>query len=125
MWRAVAITSALLGSLTGGGQWPAVRSVMQEKLTHTQQILGAMVTGDWVALEMHSRELEQLTGDPRWEVLKYPEYTRHSDAFVRSVRALHTAAVRRERDRAPKAFNAVVSQCVECHQYLARVRTTD
>jgi len=73
-------------------------------------------------LETHSRELEQLTKDPRWTVLTFPEYAKHSAAFVRSVQALHTAAAQRDLEKAPNAYVAVTLQCVECHRYLARAR---
>ena len=95
---------------------------MREKLAHAQKLLEAVVTSDWVSLETHSRELERLTDDPRWMVLKFPEYARHSTAFVRTVQELHLAAVQRDLERTPKAYVAVVLQCVECHRYLARQR---
>lgn len=95
---------------------------MREKLVHAQKILEAVVTSDWVSLETHSRQLERLTEDPRWTVLKYPEYAKHSTAFKRAVQDLHAAAVRRDLDKAPEAYNAVTLKCVECHRYLARAR---
>jgi hypothetical protein len=98
---------------------------MREKLDRTQKILEAVVTSDWVSLETQSRELEQLTNDPRWMVLKYPEYARRSSAFVRAVQTLHTAAAQRDLDKTPKAFVVVTLQCVECHRYLARARVAD
>src|ERR1019366_10214972 len=82
-WHIVVALSALLGLAASSSQGPEVNQVMREKLTHAQKILEAVVTSDWVSLETHSRELEQLTNDPRWMVLKYPEYARHSSAFVR------------------------------------------
>jgi hypothetical protein len=95
---------------------------MRQKLAHAQKILEAVVTSDWTGLETHSRELERLTNDPRWIVLKFPEYAQHSGEFVRSVQALHTAAAQRDLEKAPNAYVAVTLQCVECHRYLARAR---
>jgi hypothetical protein len=80
------------------------------------------MTNDWVGLETHSRDLEQLTNDPRWMALKYPEYARHSSEFIRAVRDLHQAAVQRDSEKAPQAYIALTIKCVECHRYLARVR---
>ncbi len=99
-----------------------MKSVMREKLDHAQHILEAVVTSDWFALETRSRELERLTADPRWQALKYPEYARHSAAFVRAIQDLHQAAAQRDLDKAPKAYVALTLQCVECHRYLARAR---
>jgi hypothetical protein len=121
-WRSVILCGALVNVAAGPGQGPELGNVMREKLGHTQKILEAVVTSDWVGLETHSRELERLTSDPRWMVLKYPEYAQHSTAFVRSVQALHTAAAQRDLEQAPKAYVAVTLQCVECHRYLARAR---
>jgi len=103
-------------------QGPQVASVMREKLGHTQKILEAMVTSDWVALETQSRVLEELTNDRRWFVLNSPEYARHSTSFKQAVHDLHAAAVTRDLDEAPKAYAAMTLQCVDCHRYLARAR---
>ena len=115
----------MLGVTASPSQGPELNTVMREKLGHAQKILEAVVTSDWVSLEMHSRELEQLTNDPRWMVLKYPEYARHSAAFVRAVQALHTAAAQRDLEKTPKAYINVTLQCVACHRYLARARIAD
>jgi hypothetical protein len=124
-WRSLALGGAVLSLAAGPHQGPALNTVMREKLGHTQKILEAVVTSDWVGLETQSRELEQLTKDPRWVVLKYPEYSRHSAAFVRAVQTLHTAAAQRDLDETPKAYVAVTLQCVACHRYLARARIAE
>lgn len=123
MWRTLALAGVVIMSVTvTGSQTPELNTVMRQKLTHAQHILEAVVTSDWASLETHSRALERLTNDPRWMVLKFPEYAQHSAAFVRSVQTLHTAAVQRDLDGAPKAYVAVTLQCVACHRYLARAR---
>ena len=124
-WSAIVAFSALLGLAPSPSQGPALNNVMREKLEHTQKILEAVVTSDWVALEAHSRELERLTDDPRWTVLKYPEYARHSAAFRQAVRDLHTAAAQRDLENTPKAYVAVTLKCVGCHRYLARERIVE
>jgi len=121
-WHPLAVGGAVLSLAALPGQGPELNRVMREKLDHTQKILEAVVTSDWVSLETHSRELEQLTKDPRWMVLKYPEYAQHSAAFVRAVQTLHGVAAQRDLDSALKAYVAVTLQCVECHRYLARAR---
>ena len=121
-WHIVVALSALLGLAASSSQGPEVNQVMREKLTHAQKILEAVVTSDWVSLETHSRELEQLTNDPRWMVLKYPEYAQHSSAFVRAVQDLHRAAAQRDLEKTPQAYIAVTLRCVDCHRYLARLR---
>ena len=120
---ALLLVAAVIGvAARPGGQGPALHNLMREKLGHAQKILEAVVTSDWIALETHSREMERLTRDPRWIVLKQPEYSRHSTAFVRAIEDLHQAAAQRDLERAPKAYVAVTLQCVACHRYLARER---
>ena len=125
MWRSLTMIGVMLGVTASPGQGPELNTIMREKLGHAQKILEAVVTSDWVSLETQSRELEQLTNDPRWMILKYPEYARYSAAFIRAVRALHTAAAQRDLDKTPKAYVAVTLQCVECHRYVARARIAD
>ena len=122
IWRMVVLSGALFGLAAIPSQGPGLDRVMRQKLQHAQKILEAVVTSDWVSLEANSRELERLTNDPRWTVLTYPEYARHSAAFTRAVRTLHTAATQRDLDATPKAYVEVTLQCVECHRYLARAR---
>jgi len=121
-WYVVVALSAFLGLAASSSQGPELNSVMREKLDHAQKILEAVVTSDWVSLETHSRELEQLTNDPRWRVLKYPEYAQHSAAFIRAVQDLRRAAAQRDLDKTPQSYVAVTLKCVECHRYLARAR---
>lgn len=122
-WQTVVLFSAVFSGLAASpNQGPALNRVMREKLAHAQKILEAVVTSDWVSLETQSRELERLTKDPRWTVLKYPEYAKHSAAFVLAIQDLHRAAAQRDLEKTPQAYVAVTLKCVECHRYLARAR---
>jgi cytochrome c556 len=122
IWLWVAISCGFVSLAAGPSQGPALASVMHQKLAHAQKLLEAVVTSDWVALESHTRELEQLTLDRRWMALNYPEYAQHGAAFVGAVQALHQAATRRDLEESSKAYVAVTLACVNCHQYLARQR---
>jgi len=122
-WQTVVVFSAVFFGLAAiPNQRPELNNVMREKLVYAQKILEDVVTSDWVNLETHSRELERLTNDPRWTVLKYPEYARHSAAFVQAIQDLHRAAAQRDLERTPQAYVAVTLKCVECHRYVARAR---
>jgi hypothetical protein len=121
-WCAAIIVAAFCGFAAGPNQGPQMNRVMREKLGHTQKILEAVVTSDWVSLETHSRELERLTNDPRWTMLTLPEYARHSAAFVTAIQALHRAAAQRDLEQTPTAYIDVTLRCVDCHRYLARER---
>jgi hypothetical protein len=120
--QSLVLAGVVAGTVTILGQGPAVKTVMRDKLGHTQKILEAVVTSDWAGLEAQTQQLEQLTKDPRWTVLRYPEYAKYSAAFVEAVQVLHAAAVRRDLEQTPKAYTDVTLQCVECHRYLARAR---
>jgi len=121
-WSIVVGLSALLSTTAQGGQTAQLNRVMRDKLAYAQKTFEAVVTSDWVGLETNSRELERLTNDPRWMVLKYPEYARHSTAFVQAIRDLHQAAAQRDLEKTPQAYVAVALKCVDCHRYLARQR---
>lgn len=122
-WQIVVGLSAWLALAAGGGtQGLEVKHVMREKLERAENILEAVVTSDWVSLETNSRELERLTNDPRWTVLKYPEYARQTAGFVKAIQALHLAAAQRDLEKTPRAYVDVTLKCVECHRYLARQR---
>src|SRR5476649_927126 len=121
-WHLVVALAAFVGLAASPSQSPELNSIMREKLRQAQKILEAVVTSDWSGLETHSRELEQLTSDPRWMVLKGPEYARHSSEFIRAVQDLHRVAAQRDSEKAPQAYVAVTLRCVECHRYLARER---
>jgi len=121
-WHVVVALSAFFGLAAVPGQEPQLNSVMHEKLEHSQKILEAVVTSDWASLDSHSRALEALTHDPRWTVLKSPEYARYSVTFVRAIAALRQAAAQRDLEKTPKAYIAMTLECVQCHRYLARER---
>jgi len=123
IWRAVIVLLISAGvAAHATSQGPQVNTLMRAKLEHSQKILEAVVTSDWVGLERNSRELEQLTNDRRWTIFTYPEYARHSAAFVRAVQDLHAAAAQRDLDKTPKAYVTMTLECVECHRYMARAR---
>ena len=121
-WRGALLIGVLLSMSPVSGQGPALDRVMRRKLTIAQKTLEAVVTSDWISLEAQSRDLEAITNDRAWMVLRNPEYARYSDGFRTAVRALHDAAAARDLDAAPKAYVAVTMSCVECHRYLARNR---
>jgi hypothetical protein len=107
---------------SSAAQGPQLSRVMREKLQHTQKILEAVVTSDWSTLSAQTRALERLTNDPRWMVLKYPEYAEQSAAFVTAVRDLQRVAADRSAAQATDAYTRVIIRCVDCHRYVARAR---
>ena len=119
---ALALVALLGTAATTTAQGPALDRVMRKKLEVSQQILEAVVTSRWAELEARSRDLEDLTNDPAWTVLRTKEYAGLSDTFRAAVRVLHTAAAQRDLEKTPQAYITVTLSCVECHRYLARHR---
>ena len=115
---------ALIASIgaASAAQTVALKRVMRNKLEHSQQILGDIVTSNWTGLERHSEELRRAAQDPAWAVLTTPEYVRQTGSFLRASEDLIDAAKRRDGDAAPLAYVSLTMSCVQCHRYLARMR---
>jgi hypothetical protein len=113
---------AIGGSIGAAAQTTRLRGVMQAKLDHSQRILEAVVTSNWQLLETESRQLAMVVNDPAWTVLKFPEYNRHSEAFVRATSDLQDAARLRDLEVASLGFIALSTSCVSCHRAIARMR---
>jgi hypothetical protein len=100
-----------------------LKGLMREKLNHAQQILAAVVTSDWPALERHSRDLSRIAEDPAWmAAFTTPMYARQREAFLRATQDLLDAAQRRDLEAAPIAYVSLTLTCVQCHRYTARAR---
>lgn len=121
-WFAVVTMVTTLGLSTVGAQNVETKRVMRQKLAQSEQALEAVVTSNWAALDRHGRALQALTQDPGWLVLKMPEYARQSETFVQSTQELIDAAGVRDQETALRAYNGLVSSCVQCHRYVARAR---
>ena len=113
---------ATMGSPPATAQSMQTKQVMREKLLQSEQLLAALVTSNWAALDHHTRALEAVTRDPGWDVMRLPEFNKYTSAFQRSVQALTAAAKERDQGTALSAYNGLVSSCVDCHRYLARAR---
>lgn len=122
--RLVLALLALTASVTAPvqAQTSLTRQVMREKLTHSSQLLAALVTSNWAALERESAALDAVTLKPGWDVLRAPEYVRQTGNFHLSVDALEEASRLRDQRQALSAYNGLVASCVECHRYVARAR---
>ena len=115
---------ALLGWWTPSvaAQTRQTKQVMRQKLAHSQQLLAALVTSNWASLASGSRDLEALTRQPGWDVLRQPEFNKQTMAFQRAIEALVDASKQRDQRTALTAYNGLVSSCVECHSFVARSR---
>ena len=117
-----AMLPLVVGVRSAVGQTAQTKRVMQQKLAESQQLLGALVTSNWAALNQRAQALQALTKDPGWQVLQTPEFRDYTSAFQRSTQGVTAAAGQRDQRTALTAYNQLVSSCVECHRYIARSR---
>jgi hypothetical protein len=117
-----AMVVVLLTVPTMADQTVPLKGVMREKLSHSQAILGAVVTSDWATLDRESRALFKATQDPAWIVMTAPEYLRYSDAFMNALHRLILASASKDLDTAAEAQVELTRSCVQCHRYLTRRR---
>ncbi len=121
----IAGLAAMLSVTTSADQALSLRRVMRDKLAHSQQLLGAVVTSDWLTIEQHATALRALTSEPGWAVLKTPEYARQTLTFANAVDDLLEAAHDHDGEATPLAYVSVTLSCVQCHRYVARARLAD
>jgi hypothetical protein len=103
-------------------QTPSTGRVMREKLTHSQNILEAIMTSNFASLERESALLEKATESPAWSVFNSPEYLRQSAAFVRATLDLGDAAKARDLDAAALHYMSLTLSCFQCHRYMKNTR---
>jgi Cytochrome C' len=120
---AIAMVVAVLSRVEG--QTVQTKQVMQQKLSQSQQLLGALVTSNWTALTQRTQALESLTRQPGWQVLQTPEYRNYTAAFAKATQALAAAAQQRDQRTAAMGYTELVNSCVECHRYVGRARIAD
>src|SRR5262245_50582874 len=88
---AVLLTTAamLVGVLSrADGQTAQTKQVMQQKLAQSQQLLAAVVTSNWAALNQRTQTLQSLTRQPGWQFLQTTEYRTYTAAFEKATQAL-------------------------------------
>lgn len=119
---AAVLLIAITTGPTPSAQAPRLKQVMRAKLDHSQRILEGVVTSNWQLLETESRQMALVVRDPAWQSLVMPEFTRHTEAFLRATDDLTEAAKSRDLERASLGFISLSTSCVNCHRYLARAR---
>jgi hypothetical protein len=135
----------VLSGSVAPAQTPATGRVMREKLAHSQKILEAILTSKFTLLDTESAALAKATQSPAWSALKGPEYLRQSEAFLKALDELRTAARDRDldgavkrytdltmtaaRDRdldgAVKRYTDLTMSCFACHRYMKDRRLAD
>jgi len=96
--------------------------IMQRKLDKTQQLLRALVLAEFEGIETGGSELDSLAEFQSWFVLPTPEYARHSEEFREAAQSVARAGNERDMGAATEAYISLVEKCVQCHEYMRRVR---
>jgi hypothetical protein len=119
----VLVTTLMAGLAVSAAssQIARLRDLMDVKLEHSQKILTAVATNDWIRLEQHSVELLRVAENPAWDVLRSPEYAPYSAAFLQATEDLIEAARERNLETAPLASVSLTVSCVRCHQHVGRM----
>jgi hypothetical protein len=116
------VMGAGFGDSLASSQSAQIRDLMKVKLEHSQQILAAVATSDWINLERHSAALLLVVQNPAWTTLTTPEYVRYSAAFLGATQDLVEAAKQRDLETASMAYVSLTLSCVQCHRHVGRAR---
>jgi len=123
VWILVAAGAAVV---TAGGAPAGLQQstpeIMQRKLDKTQQLLRALVLAEFEGIETGGSELDSLAEFQSWFVLPTPEYARHTEEFREAAQGVARAGHERDIAAATEAYTSVVRKCVQCHEYMRRVR---
>ena len=99
-----------------------VKTFMQAKMQHAQQVLEGLALEDFDGIAKSSQELSLLSNAAQWQVLQTPEYVLRSAEFRRSADSLTKAAKEKNIDGATLHYMQMTLRCVECHKYVRSVR---
>ena len=118
------IVAGLLAVATQTSAQIPLKTAMHEKLANAQQLMRAVITGDYAAVERYSRSLGRIseTEIGSWQARANPDYTRNAEFFLLSVKGLRDAAAKHDRNAANEEYLNLLSSCVHCHAYVRDLR---
>lgn len=102
---------------TVASQDDKTKDFMRVKLTHSQNVVAGLTTGDFEMIAKSSQEMHLLSNESTWNVFQTPEYIRLSREFGDSTLRLRDAARDENLDGATLAYFEVTLSCVRCHKY--------
>ena len=116
---------ALMSTHVGSAQLPNLNELMQQKLEHGQNLLGAIVQGDHVSVERYANELTLLSEASTWTSLRTPEYLQYAAWFRDTSNQLVTEARDRNTERMTFAYTELITTCVQCHRHVRGAQRAD
>ncbi len=100
-----------------------LKEFMHAKLEHSKRVLEGLVLEDYESIAENANQMQLLSLDASWRVLRTPQYVEHSSDFRRTTTKLTTAAKEKNLDGATLAYVELTLKCVQCHKYVRTVRT--
>jgi cytochrome c556 len=114
-----ALLSPAILPLSHGADAPAPTQVlMKQKLKDAQELLAAVSTGDFPAMEKAADHLVQLSNHTNWYSRQTPEYDLFLNGFRQNASALSRAAQAKNADAASLAYIRLTMDCFSCHKYM-------
>lgn len=100
---------------------------MRAKLVNAQELLEALVRGDFVEIDRRAELLSRITDVEiaSWQAVARPDYTEMASLFLLSVDGLRSAAADRNLEDALIDYTTMVSACTRCHTYVRDARQAD
>jgi hypothetical protein len=113
-----------LGAMEPSAQSRALKAVMREKLNNTQQLLEAVITADYAAMERYTDRLGRIsyTEIASWQAVAQPDYVGQAVRFLESVKGVREAAGQKNIEAATQEYSNMISTCMRCHSYVRKAR---
>jgi len=122
--RTIVLAVAIFFALTGiaSAQTARTSRLMREKLLHSQRVLAALTTSDYVLMQRETQALTKITQSPEWSELITSSLRPYTSAFTKALADLTAAADRRDYDAAGTGYTAMTMACIQCHKYVMKSR---
>lgn len=115
---AMGIVGFQWNNLTAKPTEKPVERFMQQKLTHSQDVLEGLVTEDFDQIEKAAAQMRTLSQAAEWQVLRTPSYDLFSKEFQTACDQLEKAAKEKNTDGASLAWIRVTMNCLSCHKHV-------
>jgi hypothetical protein len=114
-----AVLTLAITSFSHGADTPdPTKVLMREKLKDAQELLAAVATEDFPAIQKAADHLVQLSNHTNWYSRQTAEYDLFLNGFRQNATALTRAAQAKNADAASLAYVRLTMDCFSCHKYM-------
>ena len=99
-----------------------VQELMKRKLTQSQKVLEGIALNDFDMIAKHAEELQVISKQAEWKVLKTPLYVMYSNDFRGIAEELVKNAKKKNIDAAALPYVELTLTCVKCHKHVREKR---